>query len=63
MKKCEICGGEGWVCENHPFIAWDDGDGCPCGGAGAPCRCNPFALVPPGTEIIAEFSSAEARRN
>jgi len=44
MSDCEICFGEGWVCENHPSKAWKDGDGC-CGGAGAPCKCN--ESVPP----------------
>jgi hypothetical protein len=35
--ECPICHGEGIVCENHETVAWEDGDGCPCGGAGAPC--------------------------
>jgi hypothetical protein len=39
MTDCEICGGEGWVCEDHPFVSWDEGQGC-CGGAGVPCPCN-----------------------
>lgn len=25
-----------WVCENHPDVLWDEGEGCPCGGAGMP---------------------------
>lgn len=37
---CGICKGEGWVCENHENIAWNYGDGCLCGGAGMPCKCN-----------------------
>ena len=32
-KYCPHCGGEGWVCEDHPDVAWDEGKGC-CGGAG-----------------------------
>lgn len=37
---CNICKGEGWVCENHPDVQWNDGNpGC-CGGAGKPCKCN-----------------------
>jgi hypothetical protein len=36
---CEICGGEGWVCEVHPWIAWDEGCGF-CGGPGVPCQSN-----------------------
>ncbi len=40
-KLCKICKGEGFVCENHPKIAWGYGDNC-CGGAGSPCECNPI---------------------
>ena len=39
---CATCGGEGWVCENHPEKAWGMGLDCPCGGAGEPCKCNPL---------------------
>jgi len=35
-SACPTCGGEGWVCENHPNEPWGEGDGC-CGGAGMPC--------------------------
>ena len=42
--KCEICDGDGWVCENHPNLPWEDADSpraCDCGGAGSPCHnCN-----------------------
>jgi hypothetical protein len=38
-KNCPICLGLGWVCENHPDLAWDKGLGCEC-GAGMPCGCN-----------------------
>lgn len=38
--NCKICKGEGWVCENHPEVPWDWGDGC-CGAAGMLCSCNP----------------------
>jgi hypothetical protein len=38
-KKCPICFGIGWVCENHPDRAWHDELGCQC-GAGEPCKCN-----------------------
>jgi hypothetical protein len=37
-KKCPICFGIGWVCENHPNRVWDE-QGCMC-GAGMPCQCN-----------------------
>lgn len=36
---CRNCEGSGWVCENHPCIAWHGLAGkirC-CGGAGMPC--------------------------
>jgi hypothetical protein len=38
-KKCPICFGTGWVCENHPDKPWDKEFGCEC-GAGVPCVCN-----------------------
>jgi hypothetical protein len=37
---CKYCRGQGWVCENHQDVPWDDGDQSCCGGAGMPCRCN-----------------------
>jgi hypothetical protein len=42
--ECPICGGDGWVCENHPGKAWEFAAvpakyRCKCGGAGMPCRC------------------------
>lgn len=43
-SKCANCDGEGWVCEDHPEVPWQDGDGC-CGGAGSPCACNPLHNV------------------
>ncbi len=44
--NCKMCGGQGWVCENHADKPWgggegDCGDGKPCGGAGMLCSCNP----------------------
>lgn len=27
-KKCPICLGIGWVCENHITMPWDDELGC-----------------------------------
>jgi hypothetical protein len=39
---CQRCSGEGWVCEDHPNIAWKGGTGCPCGAAGAGCGCEPL---------------------
>jgi hypothetical protein len=38
-KNCPICFGIGWVCENHPDVAWDEQLGCQC-GAGMPCACD-----------------------
>lgn len=37
--SCANCDNQGWVCENHPEVPWNDGEGC-CGGAGMPCKCN-----------------------
>jgi hypothetical protein len=37
--RCPIFFGLGWVCENHPQLAWSDEFGCQC-GAGMPCECN-----------------------
>ena len=37
--ECANCDGEGWVCEDHPEVPWQDGQGC-CGAAGMPCKCN-----------------------
>ena len=44
--ECRVCGGTGWVCEDHETKPWGDvstsDDACHCGGAGAPCPvCNP----------------------
>jgi hypothetical protein len=49
-SQCEICKGEGWVCENHREIAWGGGNATCCKnegkkfdcGAGEPCKCNPM---------------------
>ena len=38
--KCEICKDEGWVCENHPNVAWNYGYPECCGGAGMMCTCH-----------------------
>ena len=43
--NCAVCKGEGWVCENHQWVAWGMGLDCACGGAGAPCKCNPLSKV------------------
>lgn len=51
--RCKICKDEGWVCEDHPNVPWNDGDGhfykaetmsgkrnFKCEAAGKPCLCN-----------------------
>jgi hypothetical protein len=38
-SDCAYCKGLGWVCENHPHMAWSDEAGCQC-GAGMLCECN-----------------------
>ena len=59
-KTCELCDGEGWLCENHNNMPWREEAekrGCQC-GAGVPCRlCNPCdennpPRMPPGTHGI-----------
>jgi hypothetical protein len=45
--NCTICKGQGWVCENHPFVSWDGGEQTCCNeldgiGAGMPCTCSPL---------------------
>jgi hypothetical protein len=39
---CEICRGEGWVCEVHETEPFGH-DNCP--GPGIPCKCNPDERV------------------
>lgn len=42
--SCQICKGEGWVCEDHPTEKWGYGlTGCQL--PGAPCRCNPLSRI------------------
>lgn len=40
-KACEICFGDGWVCEEHPMRSWETGASadCQCGAPGMPCAC------------------------
>lgn len=41
-RHCLICGGQGWVCENHPERPWAGvstaANACEC-GPGMPCAC------------------------
>ncbi|PNG49218.1 hypothetical protein WDL1P2_00385 (plasmid) [Variovorax sp. WDL1] len=44
--SCPVCAWSGWVCEVHtdrPSEVATEG-GCSCGGAAAPCKCNPDAV-------------------
>lgn len=50
-STCTRCGGERWVCEEHPRRAWRAGFGC-CGAPGMACACNPMSLLPAGAEIV-----------
>lgn len=45
---CNLCRGQGWVCENHLDVPWDDDDKTCCGGAGTNCVCNPSGELPEG---------------
>ena len=48
--NCPICGDLGWVCENHPQLAWTrDPRGCQC-GAGMRCACNSSDDIDQGVE-------------
>lgn len=39
--RCLQCMDGLWVCAEHPVVAWDEGQGCPCGAEGVPCpACN-----------------------
>jgi hypothetical protein len=43
--NCPICGGEGWVCENHRDLPWEASGHAQTCGAGVPCpRCQPEAV-------------------
>jgi hypothetical protein len=35
---CADCDAQGLVCEDHPEVPWNGGEGC-CGGAGQQCKC------------------------
>lgn len=54
--RCLQCLDGRYVCANHPAVAWDEGEGCPCGAEGVPCpNCNSGmpAEDPPWGEVIA----------
>ena len=38
MIVCANCNAQGLVCEDHPEVPWNGGEGC-CGGAGMQCKC------------------------
>lgn len=48
-SACQLCKGDGWVCEQHPGLPFSHDD---CPGPGDPCRCNPEQAMPPGSRII-----------
>ncbi len=55
MGECK-CGGEGWLCEQHPEREWPhassaEADGR-CAGPGMPCTCNPNGNVHKGFTVI-----------
>jgi hypothetical protein len=60
--KCPRCKGLGWVCENHPHMAWSDEFGCQC-GAGMPCECNRADghEEPDVSQVIVEAPAAYAQ--
>ena len=44
---CPICGGSGWVCEEHSAHPWPHGE-CELG---KPCICNPSWDLPQGDYV------------
>jgi hypothetical protein len=66
---CLTCLGEGAVCEDHPDVPWagtvGDERGCPCRGAGMPCRAENRGEFEPcptcdGTGRLPTFDDDEA---
>jgi hypothetical protein len=54
--NCPICGGEGWVCENHRDLPWGaSGDAQTCGaGPRCPARGRPASHMPlPAFQAVA----------
>jgi hypothetical protein len=48
--NCPICHGLGWVCENHPHLAWtNEPSGWEC-GPGMKCECQRSADINAGIE-------------
>ena len=47
--NCPVCCGIGWVCERHPYRAFDYELGCAC-SEGMPCECNDS--TPPDTSQV-----------
>jgi hypothetical protein len=55
ILTCSRCLGAGWVCEDNmdrPSDVITEG-GCDCGGAAAPCRCNPSAAFEGWVKLFA----------
>jgi hypothetical protein len=60
--NCVHCLGSDWVCENHtdrPSVITEGG--CNCGGAAAPCTCNPGAEFHGWTEVFASTDPVSAQ--
>jgi hypothetical protein len=61
-KPCRVCGGDGWVCENHPD---EPAFGPCCGGAGMPCGACALPMAADGfvqqeRDAVVAFLRAEA---
>lgn len=48
---CADCDGQGWVCEDHPEVPFNSGEGC-CGGAGMKCKCQRTPVMPTKKQFI-----------
>jgi hypothetical protein len=60
-KNCKLCKGAGWVCENHLDVPWVNGNEC-CGGAGAPCVCNPDGELPDGFIVYSAVEGTKVKQ-
>lgn len=55
--ECKLCDGSGWVCEDHPSVAFE----CPCGAPGQPCECNTWPLDHPAFKGKGDLKICEVK--
>jgi hypothetical protein len=64
QRSCDICKGEGWVCENHPNVAWEDGEATCCNGscgAGMLCECEKKRERQARIELIERMLASQSK--